>query len=290
MRRFIIVLISFFFIGLILSTCDTVDPEPPTLTYELVVNVSPDNNAGLVTPENGTYNENEDVTLRATATEGWQFENWSGSGVSSSENPYQITMISNRTIIANFSRVGEAETFIADMDISDGVYTKSLKLVSDDNGSAQSSLDQNDVEGPPIAPPGAFFVGSVVDNMNLYKDVRPTADKIVWTVRLYRESDKTVTLNNFSVSKELKGSLMLVDDPDDATPNIEINMQSSSGYSVSDPSIQYLYVIYEAQESAKMIAGDFESGVEIEEGKDDINGTLGSTDKGSNSNNKFRNE
>lgn len=290
MRKFITVLLSFLFIGLILSTCDTVDPEPPTPTYELVVNVSPDNNAGSVTPENGTYNENEKVTLRATATEGWQFENWSGSGISSTENPHKVTMNSNRTITASFSRIGESETFIADMDISDGDYTKSLKLVSDDNGSAQPSLDQNDVEGPPIAPPGAFFVGSVVDNMNLYKDVRPTADKIVWTVRLYRESDKTVTLDNFSVSKELNGSLMLVDDPDDATPNIEINMQSSSGYSITDPSIQYLYVVYEAQESAKMIAGDFESGIEIEEGKDDLNNAFGTTGKKSNSNNIFRNE
>lgn len=269
MRKIATVFLSSIILVLALSNCEENSPvgpdnDPPASTYELTVNISPDDNAGSVAPGNGIFDANEQVTLTATSAEGWQFENWSGSGVSSTENPYQLTMDRNRTITANFLRIDEPETFITDIDISDGSHTRKLTIVSDDNGSAQPSLDQNDIEGPPIAPADAFFVGSLVANMNLYKDVRPIANRIVWTVRLYREEGKTIILDNFTVSKELNGSLMLVDDPDDTTPNVEINLQTSSGYTISDASVQYLYVVYQAPEPAKMVAGDLESGAEIE--------------------------
>ncbi|MDZ7690345.1 MAG: hypothetical protein U5K69_04215 [Balneolaceae bacterium] len=48
-------------------------------------------------------------------------------------------------------------------------------------------------------------------------------------------------------------SLLLVDDPSDPTPNIELNLQSASSFSVSDPSVQSLYIVYEMESAAKII-------------------------------------
>jgi len=274
MSRFLMVFIGSVFILLILSTCqenNPVGPDPDgdnqTPSYTLTVNVSPNDNAGSINilPDKDSYEENEEVTLTANSADGWQFESWSGSGVSSSENTYQITMDSDKTVTATFSQVTNAELFTAEMEIWDGSHSRKVTLVSDDDGNVQNTLDVNDIEGPPIAPPGVFFVGSVVDNMILYKDVRLASSKIIWTIQLYRENGKSVSFNNFTLSKELNGSLTLVDDPDVATPNIDINMQSSSGYSISDPSIEYLYVVYQAQDPAKMIAGDFYSGFELKD-------------------------
>ena len=70
--------------------------------YTLTVSVNPAN-AGTVSmnPADGVYEEGTIVTLTAIANEGYVFAYWSGDA--SGTNPtIQITMDSNKTIIANF--------------------------------------------------------------------------------------------------------------------------------------------------------------------------------------------
>jgi hypothetical protein len=263
MRRFLTVIISFAFLVLTLSMCG---PEP-NLTYELEVNITPDDNAGSVSPIRGVYDENESVELVATPADDWRFDRWSGD-ISSTENPYRLTMDGDKNLIANF--VSIVEEFKVSIPITDGEYSKTVTLISGGNGNSQAGLDQSDKESPPLAPPGAFFVGSLVGNLNLYTDSRPAASRIVWELQLSRETGRSMTLDNWTVSEELDGSLMLVNDPDVSNPSIDVDIQSESGFTVSDPSIQTLYVVYSAPEPAKMMAGGIElGGIEIETDADE---------------------
>ena len=61
--------------------------------------------SGSVTldPADGTYDEDTEVTLTATADEGWVFSEWSGH-LSGSDNPATITMDSNKTVAAIFKK------------------------------------------------------------------------------------------------------------------------------------------------------------------------------------------
>ena len=65
-----------------------------------------------VTAENGTvtgageYEENTEVTLVATANEGYEFVNWTaGETVVSTENPYKFTVTADVALVANFKLI-----------------------------------------------------------------------------------------------------------------------------------------------------------------------------------------
>lgn len=254
MRKNVKLIVSSVLLLLILSTCDITGGGGgggETEQFNLSVTINPIN-SGSVTPNNSDYDSGTEVVLTATSEDGWIFVNWSGA-ISSIDNPLRITMNSDKDITATFLRI--AEVFALDIPISDGEHSQIVTLVSDDDD-VEEGHDPEDLESPPIAPPGAFFVGSVMNNMNLYKDARPAASRIVWEIRLNRKNGRSITLDEWSLSKDLEGTLMLVDDPDDTTPNVEINMETRTTYTVSDPSIQTIYVVYSAPEPAKMLAGE----------------------------------
>ena len=85
----------------------TLPSESPKKYYKLDVNVNPEN-AGyvVITPyfENMTYPEGTDVTLNATAYDGYMFSHWEGDANGSS-TPITITMDSNKTVTAVFSEI-----------------------------------------------------------------------------------------------------------------------------------------------------------------------------------------
>jgi hypothetical protein len=72
------------------------------ISYTLTTTVS---GSGSVNPSGGTYDEDSQVQLTATATSGWNFSHWSGD-LSGSANPAAITMSSNRTVSAVFTYIG----------------------------------------------------------------------------------------------------------------------------------------------------------------------------------------
>ncbi|MFP4164826.1 MAG: family 43 glycosylhydrolase [Chitinispirillaceae bacterium] len=55
-------------------------------------------------PSSSGYEEGTSVTLTAQPQAGWEFHSWSGEGVNSSDNPLAITMDSDKTVTALFSR------------------------------------------------------------------------------------------------------------------------------------------------------------------------------------------
>ncbi|HEC82824.1 MAG TPA: hypothetical protein ENI53_02950, partial [Thermoplasmatales archaeon] len=68
--------------------------------YTLTVTVNPPN-AGTVNPDGGTYNAGEIVTITAQANNNYIFSHWSGDA-SGTATTIQITMNSNKNIVANF--------------------------------------------------------------------------------------------------------------------------------------------------------------------------------------------
>ena len=78
-------------------------PNPDPKEYSLTLNISP-NGAGTLSKSSGVFNENEAVSVLATANENYNFDGWTGS-VISNNNPLSITMDSDKTITANFSEI-----------------------------------------------------------------------------------------------------------------------------------------------------------------------------------------
>jgi uncharacterized repeat protein (TIGR02543 family) len=76
--------------------------EDPIPTYTLSSTVSPAE-AGKITasPSASTYPEGTQVTLTAEPNENWVFKQWEGDEASTS-NPVQVTMASNKTLVAVF--------------------------------------------------------------------------------------------------------------------------------------------------------------------------------------------
>jgi len=82
---------------------ETVDVTLTKKTYTLTVNTVGE---GTVTknPDKATYNHGEVVQLAANPAENWIFTGWSGD-LTGSTNPANITMNSNKTVTANFTRI-----------------------------------------------------------------------------------------------------------------------------------------------------------------------------------------
>ena len=99
MKNFSPTLFAFF----ILLSCSKDSPLPaptPTVTYTLSVSAS---EGGTVNTTGGTYNENSNVLITATADAGYEFTSWSGDA-SGTDNPLTVSMNSNKAITANFIR------------------------------------------------------------------------------------------------------------------------------------------------------------------------------------------
>ena len=61
-----------------------------------------------ITPTKTAYEENENVTLKATANQGWKFKDWEGS-ILTTDNPVLLKMDGNKTIVAVFIQTYEPD-------------------------------------------------------------------------------------------------------------------------------------------------------------------------------------
>jgi cyclophilin family peptidyl-prolyl cis-trans isomerase len=74
--------------------------EPDTTPYILTVNTQ---GQGTVSPNGGSYQASEPVTLTATPDPGWHFLFWQGD-VTGYTSPTQVTMVTNKTVTAVFEQ------------------------------------------------------------------------------------------------------------------------------------------------------------------------------------------
>lgn len=78
-----------------------ISEEAPPVQYSLSTSVV---GSGTVNPANGTFNENEVISLQATANTGYRFIGWSGDATGTT-NPLNIIMTSDKNITATFEIV-----------------------------------------------------------------------------------------------------------------------------------------------------------------------------------------
>ena len=79
---------------------NTDNSSQDTVTYTLILTPS---EGGIVTPESGTYNENESVALLAIPDSTFVFVNWTGSSTST-DNPLSVSMDADKSYTANFTK------------------------------------------------------------------------------------------------------------------------------------------------------------------------------------------
>lgn len=77
------------------------DPPPAVIKYTLTVTVSP-SASGSVSPSSGSYTKGSSVSLTPTPATGYDFKEWSGSGITSSAIPLTFTMNNDMNINAIF--------------------------------------------------------------------------------------------------------------------------------------------------------------------------------------------
>jgi len=72
------------------------------------------NGSGSTTPEAGSsdYSEGQQVTITAAPAHGWQFDGWAGDVADSKSSIIMVTMDSDKTIIATFSKQTKWSAFV----------------------------------------------------------------------------------------------------------------------------------------------------------------------------------
>lgn len=83
---------------ILLTSCTT----ESTSVYKLTTSSNP-SEGGAVSPASGEFDEGDQVNLTATPNENWVFQQWQG-GLSGSQNPASVTMDSDKTITALFTK------------------------------------------------------------------------------------------------------------------------------------------------------------------------------------------
>lgn len=99
------------------------------ITYTITVSANP-NNGGEVTG-GGSYNYDNFCTVRATATNGFVFTNWTENEIVISEqNEYTFTVTGNRTLVANFTFSGEIHEYV-DLGLPSGTLWATCNIGAD---------------------------------------------------------------------------------------------------------------------------------------------------------------
>jgi uncharacterized repeat protein (TIGR02543 family) len=181
----------------IIATFTNLQPS----TYTLTVNTA---GSGSVTkaPDQATYTEGTKVTLTPEAEDGWSFVSWSGDA-SGSVSPLEVTMDSDKTIIATFAE-------------PPNIYTLTVNTVG--SGSVTKIPDQTTyvagtvVSLTPVAAAGWQFSGwsgDLTGNANPATITMEGGHKIV-TATFVPKSTYTLTVNT-------AGSGSVTKNPDQAT-------------------------------------------------------------------------
>lgn len=202
------------------------DPEP--VEYNLSVLKSP-SEGGSVDPTGGTFEEDTEVTVEATANEGFVFRDWTGD-VSSGDKSVTFTITEDTEITANFDDLRSVYTVqmfaITTKDTVDLRFGQS----SDGSDGFDDGVDQ---DAPPPPPEGALHAYFIVEDLNLYRDFRSNLDQQVeWTLQYQVASGESLNLEwEFVNNSQLEGNLLLTDESGN-----EVDMRNETTYTITGSS------------------------------------------------------
>jgi uncharacterized repeat protein (TIGR02543 family) len=210
-------------------------------TYQVVTSASP-SEGGTVSPESGSFEYGTQLEVDALPESGWRFTGWSGDTTATS-NPISVFVDKDYELTANFEE--RSQPFTNRIVVSDGQSSKEVLFGMASNATAgyDSGLD---VELPPRPPSGNFYRRFNIPDYGLKEDYRPVSDqRTVWELEFAPETGQTITLSWDFTDTQHVGRLILVDDPEN--PSVEIDMKSQNTHEVSDQSMDRMYIISENQ-------------------------------------------
>ncbi|WP_441000109.1 InlB B-repeat-containing protein [Fodinibius sp. SL11] len=214
------------------------DPEP--VEYDLSVLKSP-SDGGTVNPSSGTFEDNTEVTVEATANEGFSFREWTGD-VSSENNPVTVTITGDTELTANFDDLRSVYTVqLFAISTED---TVNLRFGQSSRGS-DGFDDEVDQEAPPPPPEGALSAYFEIDDLDLYKDFRNNIDRQAeWTLQYQVASGGDLKLDWEIVNdSKIEGDLVLTDE----SGSFEVDMRNETTHTVSESTSGSLLINYNLQ-------------------------------------------
>ena len=152
----------------------------------------------------GTYYEGEEVTIKATAVNGYVFEKWSDDNT---DNPRTITVSEAATYTAIF-KVAPARVFAYNLDVVDnGNDTYTLSFIPNANATSGRVILYNDDTKAQIyeAPIAGTIAKGVKSEVVVSKSVMPTSGTVTWAVELTGEPVEALTLLSDPTKKSIYG-------------------------------------------------------------------------------------
>lgn len=215
---------------------DNNDPEPEPVEYSLSVLRSP-SDGGSVDPSSGTFEEDSEVTVEASANEGFIFREWSGD-VSSEENPLTFDITADTDITANFDDL--RSTYTVTMQAISAEDTVDLRFGQ--SSQASDDFDEGiDEEAPPAPPEGALHAYFEGDDMELFRDFRSNIDRQVeWMLQYQVDDNQDFSLEWEIEGDQIEGDLILTDESE----SFEVDMKSESAHTLSSSPSGTLYITY----------------------------------------------
>ena len=152
----------------------------------------------------GTYYEGEEVTIKATAVNGYVFEKWSDDNT---DNPRTITVSEAAAYTAIF-KLAPARVFAYDLDVVDnGDETFTFSFVPNTNalsgrliiynGDTKAQIHEKSIAGA--------IVKGVKSEVVVSKSVMPTSGTVTWAVELTGEPVEALTLLSDPTKKSIYG-------------------------------------------------------------------------------------
>lgn len=208
-----------------------------TEEYSLTASASP-TEGGSVTPASSSFEEGSDVSVEATAADGWAFANWTGD-IESNESTLTFSITKNTEVTANFT--DRRSVYAVDMSASDSEETINLSF-----GQAEEATngfdDGQDEEAPPPPPSDVLHTYFEINNLDLFKNFRSSNNSdIKWTLQYQVDSSKDLTLAwTIADDTKMEGNLTMTDE----SGSFEVDMLSESSHTVSGSTSGTLTISY----------------------------------------------
>ena len=241
------ILLKTLFINLLtlgIGGCGTTDSDvgngdngngsTPPPSYTLSTDVTPEG-AGSINPGSGSFEEGSPVSVEATANDGFEFIEWTGT-ITSEDNPLQFNIDQNTNLTANFA--DRRSVYIVTLTVADSQDGIELEF-----GQQEAEIEES---APPPPPEGALDARFLKGDEELFTDIRSQTEReLTWQLQLQPGEEPELTLSWQIDDEKMEGSLVLSDSENRAeSGEIEVDMKTESSVSVNADEIEVLYIHY----------------------------------------------
>ena len=241
------ILLKTLFISLLILSiggCGTTDSDvengdngngsTPPPSYTLSTDVTPEG-AGSINPGSGSFEEGSPVSVEATANDGFEFIEWTGT-ITSEDNPLQFNIDQNTNLTANFA--DQRSMYSVDLTVVDAEDEISLVF--------GQSEDEDVVYAPPPPPSGSLDARFLADGEDYYTLFKSNLMREAsWELVYQSGSGDVLTLSWQITGTQMEGALIMTDSEDPVQSNqLEMDMRSESEVQINVDDIERVFIHY----------------------------------------------